>query len=367
MNIVLLSNHWYPSPRKAGFHHLADAWHTLGHTIAFATVGFSWISWLRRDFRIRYPGIWQARNVMQTVRPRFASYVHFTTLHPHTTMIPLLDRILSPCMDRYDRYPLGPLQEQIRNADAIIYESCSALFLVHLCRTLAPTALHIYRVSDDIRSLRSTPVRMTEVEQEVAPYFNMISVPCPWLTTKFPHLHTVRMQRHGLLTSSFDDCHQSPYTPGSCNAVFCGVGFYDMAAVHGMAASTPDVQFHIIGIERPTSDPVPTNVKYYGEIPFAQTIPYIKFADCGLYTLRSSSRPMQAYTDSLKIIQYRYCGLPIVSPNFLDLNREGVFYYTPGDATACTLALKRALEHGRHTEYAAEVHSWIEVATSMLT
>lgn len=100
---------------------------------------------------------------------------------------------------------------------------------------------------------------------------------------------------------------------------------------------------------------------------FAQdTIPFIKYADCGLYTLRPSSRPMQAYTDSLKIIQYRYCGLPIVSPDFLDLRREGVFYYTPGNAASCNAALTNALQSGRNPEYAKEAQSWSDVARALL-
>jgi 2-beta-glucuronyltransferase len=364
VNIVLLSNHWYPSPRKAGFHHLADAWHRQGHGITFATVGLSWISYVRGDFRTRYPGLRQARNVMQTVRENFASYVHFTPLHPHTTALPALDRLLAPCMDRYDRYPLGPLQERLQQADVIVYESCSALFLVNHCLELAPGARHIYRVSDDIRSLRSTPARMVEVEQQAAPRFSLISVPCPWLAKKFPGLASVRVQRPGLDTAKFDACAQSPYAPGSVNAVFCGLGFYDMDAVHAMAEQNPGVQLHVIGIKRPGS--VPGNVTYHGELPFDRTIPYIKHAHCGLYTLRPSRRPMQAYTDSLKVIQYRYCGLPIVAPDFLDLHREGVFYYTPGNAASCGQALRRALEHGRHADYAREVRTWDEVAASML-
>lgn len=75
---------------------------------------------------------------------------------------------------------------------------------------------------------------------------------------------------------------------------------------------------------------------------------------------------MQAYTDSLKIIQYRYCGLPIVSPDFLDLHREGVFYYHPGDPASCAAAMEHALQYGRHSEYADEVHSWDEVARNIL-
>ena len=365
MNIVLLSNHWYPSPRRAGFHHLADSWHAQGHAVTFATVGFSWISYLRRDFRTRYPGIWQARNVMQSIRPGLDSFVHFTPLHPHTTLVAPLDSLLAGLMNRYDHYPLGPLRERIRQADTVVYESNAALYLVRQCKALAPHARHIYRVSDDIRTMRSTPACMVAFEQEVASEFSRISVPCEALAKKFEGQTTVRVQPHGLDKAAFDACTSSPFAPETINAVFSGLGFYDMQAVHAMAAGCPLVHFHILGISCPAQE-LPPNITYYGELPFPQTIPYIKYAHCGLYTLEASSRPMQAYTDSLKIMQYRYCGLPITAPDFLDLHREGIFYYAPDDPASCSDALKKALKNGHRAEYTFEVHSWDEVSRNMV-
>jgi 2-beta-glucuronyltransferase len=365
VNIVLLSNHWYPSPRKAGFHHLANAWHAQGHSITFATVGFSWLSYARRDFRSRYPGIWQARNSMQAIAPGLDSYVHFTPLHPHTTLLSRADRLLAPWMDRYDRYSLGQLRQRIQDADVLVYESNAALFLVRLCRALAPQARHIYRVSDDIRTMRSTPSRMVALEQELASEFSLISVPCAPLAEKFPGLSTVRVQHHGLDKAVFDACSANPFAQGTSNAVFCGLGFYDAEAVHHMAEQCQNVDFHILGIARPRKN-IPAHVIYYGEIPFEKTIPFIKFASCGLYTLHASSRPMSAYTDSLKIMQYRYCGLPIVAPDFIDLHRDGVFYYTPGNAPSCCASLQRALQHGSNADFSREVRTWNEVAAEIL-
>ncbi|WP_297046651.1 hypothetical protein [uncultured Desulfovibrio sp.] len=366
MNIVLLSNHWYPSPRRAGFHHLADAWHAQGHTVSFVTVGFSWISRLRRDFRTRLPGIWQACNTWQHLRERFDSYVLFTAWHPHTTLLAPLDHLLATRLRRYDRLLPKTLGERIRSADVIVYESCVALYLVSRCQELAPHARHIYRVSDDIRTLRSTPASMIPLEQQVAPRFSRISVPCRWLLQKFSGLPQARLDPHGVDTGLFDRCGKDPYSPDTINAVFCGLGFYDARAVHAMARVRRDIQFHIIGIDAPHAG-FPENIQYHGEVPFAETIPYIKFADVGLYTLcPSSRRPMQPYTDSLKILQYRYCGLPIVAPDFLDLHREGVFYYTAGDVTSCASAMDAALKHGTHPEYAVEVHTWDEVARALL-
>lgn len=302
---------------------------------------------------------------MQHIRPGLDSFVHFTPLHPHTTLIAPLDNMLSGLMKKYDRYSLGPLQERIQQADVVVYESNTALYLVRQCQALAPQARHIYRVSDDIRTMRSTPAGMVALEQQVAAEFSSISVPCTALAQKFVGLPNVQVHFHGLNKDAFDACNTTPFAPDTVNAVFVGLGFYDAQAVHDMAASSPAVHFHILGITRPARE-VPPNVTYYGELPFPQTIPYIKFANCGLYTLEASSRPMQAYTDSLKVMQYRYCGLPIVAPNFLDLHRKGVFYYTPGDAFSCHAALQQALHNGCDASYAHEVRTWSEVAKALL-
>jgi 2-beta-glucuronyltransferase len=367
MNIVLLSNHWYDSPRKAGFHHLANAWHSQGHQVVFATVGFSFISYARRDFRTRYPGIWGARNKIKKYNDRMYSYVHFTPLHPHSTTLPFFDNMIAHFMDKYDQYSLGELNKYIKNANAIIYESNCSLFLLNMCRNLAPKAKHIYRVSDDIQTLKSCPQRMVDLELEIACLFTKISVPCVALMDKFQDICNVQLEYHGVNTSIFDMCSVSPYKKETRNAVFCGLHFYDKQTIQNMAKQLPDVNFHIIGIVAPKSGLKFHNVKYYGEIPFAETIPFIKFAGCGLYTLWSPSCSLRTYTDSLKILQYRYCGLPIVAPDALDLHRNGVFYYSRNDANSCRNAIVSALNHGHNLSFANEVKSWDAVAKSILS
>ncbi len=363
MNIVLLSNHWFHSPRLAGFHHLAAAWHGQGHQVTFATIGLSYISYVRRDYRTKYKGLWQVRNKMQKIDDNLYSYVHFTPLHPHTTLIPALDKMLASCLEKYANYKLGELEQHIKNADIIVYESSVAIFLLKLCKNLSPNAKHIYRVSDDISILRSTPRKMLDLEKEIAPTFDTISVPCNYLEQKFKHSKHIYLHRHGLNKTAFDKIQKSPYSKGSKNAVFVGVFNFDGASVRLMAEQNPEIQFHIIGnvhIKAGLS-----NLHLYGELPFADTLSYIKFADIGLQP-RSYEPAALSFTDSLKIIQYRYCGLPIVAPSFLDLKRDGVFYYTPNDKSSCAKVIKDALKNGKDLQRANEVQTWDEVGTSIL-
>ena len=364
MRIVFLSNHYYPSPRRAGFHHLADAMQHAGHQVTFVTTGLSWISYARRDYRTRYPGLSASRNRLRKECPGLDSYVHFTVLHPHTTLIPWLDSLLDGLMDRYDRYSLGPAEARIAEADAVVYESSPSLFLFRKCQRLTPGALHVYRVSDDLRILRSPPPRLLALETEIAPHLDCISAPCSYLADKFAGLPNVRLHRHGIDKVAFDAACDTPYGTTQGNCVFVGNAHLDETFIASVALRMPQITLHVIG---PFGNTVSLpNVRYYGERPFRDTVPYIKFADVGLCSITRANRHAASFSDSLKVIQYRYCGLPIVAPDFLDLRRDGVSYYTPGDAASAADAMRRALSLGRDPARAREVRSWDEVAADIL-
>lgn len=363
MRIVLLSNHWYLSPRRAGFHHLADAYERAGHDVTFVTVGLSLLSYARRDYRTKYAGIWDARNILQQLRPHMGSYVFFTPWHPHTLVFPLLDTVFSSAVDNYARLVTPQLRDIVSKADVIVYESSVALFLFQAARRFAPAARHVYRVSDDIRILRSTHPRMVELEQEIAPLFDSVSVPCAGMLQKFPALPNVRQHCHGINKAAFDSVHISPYSPKSRNAVLVSAWRSDDSFFQAVAHGCPGVDFHCIG-------PLPQRVKaknlhYYGEMPFNETVPYIKFADVGLQIVQDMGLATKSLTDNLKVIQYRYCGLPIVAPEFLDLHREGVFYYNETAASCCE-AITAAFASGKNPSYATEVGTWDELAAALL-
>ena len=61
-----------------------------------------------------------------------------------------------------------------------------------------------------------------------------------------------------------------------------------------------------------------------------------------------------------------YCGLPIVSPDFLDLHRDRVFYYTPDTAESIVTAMKSAMAAGKDRTRGADVKDWKDVAAQVL-
>ena len=363
--ITFVSQHYYPSSRRAGFHNLADAAHGMGFKVNFVTAAYSFMSYARRDYRTRIPGIRGNLNTLVEIRPGLYSYVYFTPWHPMTLLLPFLNKISMPWMDAYGRGDLGALLPLVRQTDVFVFESTPGLFLFRRFLREQPAAKTIYRVSDDIRILGSTHPRLVELEREIAPLFDSVSVPSSWMLDMFPDLPSLRLDRHGLDKNIYDNCVDSPYESGTRNAVFVGTGYMDLEFITAAAKGNQDCFFHVIG---PVAAGVKLrNVRFHGEMPFIQTVPYVKFADVGLACRTFRKGFAASLTDSLKIIQYRYCGLPIVSPDFIDLKRDGVFYYRPGDAGSASSALRDALASGREPERASEVRTWEEVFADILS
>ncbi|MDR2161835.1 MAG: hypothetical protein LBO77_06850 [Desulfovibrio sp.] len=361
--MTFITGHYYLSARRAGFHHLADAAHRAGWKVNFVTAGISLISSLRRDYRTRIPGVRRERNRPVTIRPGFVSYVHFTPWHPHTLMLPALNRLTMSLMDRYGEGDLGLLLPLARETDVFVFESMAGLFLCKRFRRENPAAKMVYRVSDDVRILGSTHPRLVELERELAPLFDRVSVPSSSMLGLFPGLPSLRLDRHGLDKAAYDACAASPYPQGSRNAVFVGTGYLDAGFIRQAAGGNTDCNFHVIGrIAKTVSLP---NVFFHKEMPFSDTIPYVKFADAGLAARTFRNGYAATLADSLKIIQYRYCGLPIVAPDFINLQRDGVFYYQPGHEQSCVRAVREALARGRNPDWAGEVRSWDEVFQNM--
>ena len=84
----------------------------------------------------------------------------------------------------------------------------------------------------------------------------------------------------------------------------------------------------------------------------------------GLHTL-AYSNGAEAFTDSLKVMQYTYLGLPIVAPEFLRSDRPHLFCYQPEDPASIRTALDGALQYDRSQVPRRSVRSWEELAQAL--
>jgi len=351
---VLLTGHYWGSKRQAGFHQIARSLLCKGWEVLFFTAPFSLLSFLRRDYRLKYLKMNELNRLIQKDK-NLESFVRFTLIHPVNLKSRLLNKTSYRLFNRYQHISLGQSEEFIREAELIIYESNPVLFLFNHLKTISPDARMVYRVSDDLRLLNCHPA-LINIEQKLLPRFDLISVPSQYIYDVFGNRPNLKLQRHGINKELFDKKMQNPYPPDyETNLVFIGQTYFDYDFLDIAAGLFPKLHFHIIG---PLDEKrIRDNVHFYGEKPFADTIAFIKHADIGLHTLIHTPGA-ESFSDSLKVIQYEYCRLPIIAPYFMDCRRPQVFYYKPGNPASISEALSRAMQYDRKNISVENVISW---------
>jgi 2-beta-glucuronyltransferase len=172
----------------------------------------------------------------------------------------------------------------------------------------------------------------------------------------------VQLQHHGIDKAAFDAPSPSPYEDPGLKAVFVGTSHLDRDFLSKAAAAFPAWQFHVIGPFRDL--PSAANIRAWGELPYAETVPFITHADIGLAT-RTTVRNAEVLSDSLKVIQYTYARLPVVAPEVLGSARSNVISYRPGDPVSIRTALQRAAALDRSTISREGILSWDELAAAL--
>ncbi|MEL0330201.1 MAG: glucuronosyltransferase, partial [Deltaproteobacteria bacterium] len=153
-----------------------------------------------------------------------------------------------------------------------------------------------------------------------------------------------------------------PYNEHTYNAVWVGNGYFDHNFLQIASSYKEDWHFHIIGdVEKKV---FAKNIFYYGEMPFTETIPYILNANLGLDN-KSWKPDMESCTDSLKVLQYTYAGLPIILPNFLKSNRSSIYCYEPANPDSIHSSLSQAQNHTPGQDEKHSINSWHDLAARL--
>jgi 2-beta-glucuronyltransferase len=360
--VVLFSYHYLGSNRKAGFHWIADAFWRMGWDVVFVTAPISRISRLRGDFRFDHPVLAEANRLVR-VDERLRSYVLYTSYHPVALPNAWMNWLAAPLFTRYGRARLGPLAAAAAESDLMIIESTPAIMLVPQLKHLNPNGRLVYRASDDLTfPSQRTPPFVFKAEELLAPAFDLISA-ASHITVDRLGGDNATYHPHGVAKHLFDLAETSPYADGT-HVVWVGTKWIDNAFLELAATAFPAWDFHVVGpISRTVSHP---NIHYYGELPFEETIPFIRHADIGWSTFpipHAGGRARDVMRiHSLKTMQYTYCGLPIVAPRDLVIDREHVFPYDVTEPSTVRAALEAAAAAGRKPELAEDVFSWDDLA-----
>lgn len=352
--VILISGHYLGSKRRAGFHHLADAYRRAGWEVTFVTAAISLLSRLRGDYRFAYP-VREEANQLVPVAERLTSYVLMARTHPGSLRFALLNRLSAPWFARYARVPLGPLEERLREADLVVFEGTAALLLVERIRELAPPARLVYRASDDLRRLGVHPV-VLEAEARAIPVFDLVSAPTCEIADALAAYGPVQVHSPGIDKAALDRATRSPYGAGP-TAIFAGVSpLFDYDSLEAAATLAPQVAFHVIG---PPPRRLPDNVSFQPELPFAELVPYLQHATFGLLLFPPGYGSLG---QGNKVAQYSYCRLPIVAPSYLETDRPNLCLFDPGDSESLGRALADAERMPHSAAFADGIMSADELA-----
>jgi 2-beta-glucuronyltransferase len=355
-NVILISGHYLLSKRRAGFHHLAEAYWDAGWNVTFVTAPISFLSWLRRDHRFAYP-VRSEANRFVPVRERLTSFVLMTAMHPVSLRSALANRIAAPVFERYGRTSLDLLTDALAEADLVIFEGSAALLLVDRIRSMAARARLVYRASDDLRRLGLNPL-ILDAEARAVRRVDLVSAPTVHIAEALAPFGPVHVHPPGIDKKAFDQPTSSPYA-GGVTAVFAGVSpFFDYASLAAAGELAPHVSFHVIG---PRPRPAPENVVFHPEMPFGELVPYLRFATFALLFFPPGDASISLGHGN-KVAQYSYCRLPIVAPAHLEVERANMCVFEHGDSESLRHALAEAERMPHSPAFAEGVTSSAELA-----
>jgi len=350
---LLLSAHDFRSPRKAGIHFVASELAQMG-TTRFFSLRYSFLSRYKHDPRLSLDD--QANKVV--TYQGVECYLWKTLIHP------IRIRPFESFM--YHLYSFGfnsVLRAWIRDSDVIVLESGIAPIFFDLIKKLNPQAKILYRASDSLDTIDAADyIRKTFAR--VAKDIDTIVLPSKALAETIPSVHNLAFVPQGIDYAATENAGPSPY-PEGIHTVSVGSMLFDPEFFVLASKRFPQIQFHIIGSCQPHHPEYGENVNVYGEMPFAQTLPYIKHATLGIAPYSSVNLPAYLRDTSLKLTQYEFFGLPAICPHFIAADYPTRFGYDIGDENSIALAISRALNpQGSHPK--RTVLNWKQVTERML-
>lgn len=357
-SFLLLTAHDYRSPRRAGIHFIADELRHLGQT-RFFSLRFSQLSRLTGDPRLSLA----ARANRIEHHQGVDCYLWKTPIHPFNTRRRWLRPLENLLYRWYQRGANPVLHTWIQEANVILLESGVAPIFFGLIKQLNPGAKLIYRASDALDTINVADY-VHHCFQQIAPELDTIVVIGRDLAETIPSRANVAFVPQGIDTNIAQLAGASPYGAG-LHAVSVGSMLFDAGFVATVSRAFPEVQFHIIGSGCGRQPGYGSNVHVYGEMPFQQTLAYIKYANLGLAPYRGEKLPVYLRDTSLKLTQYAFFGVPAICPSLIAGDYPLRYGYTPGDKHSIVRAMEAALRPNQQTAK-AQVLSWGEVTQRML-
>jgi 2-beta-glucuronyltransferase len=334
--LLVISGHDFRSPRKAGIHFITREAKKSFDNISFFSIGFSNLSILKGDARV---SLAQQSNTWEMYEG-VNCYLWKTLLHPVNRTLPFLKGATSATYRLYSHLPNAELDAAANGASTIVFEAGLAPIFVERIRKLAPKAKFIYIASDLLETI-GVHQYVIDAHDMALEEFDLIRIASRKMEKRYARVaQKTKYIPHGQDLGQRDATKPSPYHDAP-NIVSVGSMLFDPTYFAIVAPSFPEVNFHVIGAGGPV--PQMPNISDYGELPFADTLPFIKFAQAGVAPYHGSQQNAYLADSSLKLQQYAHFKLPSICPAFAVGDHPNRHGYDPDDPATMISATRRAL------------------------
>lgn len=356
--VILSAFQDYRTRKRASIQHIADGLVAAGHDVAFVSTRFSRLSRRTGDSRLFLA---DRANRIERVNG-VACYLWRTPLHPFATGHRIVDRLMVPAYDMFGRWPDGTVDRLLGEADVVIVESSVAVVFLRRIRRLNPRCRIVYYAADRLDTVGAHPYLQRRLEMDAA----LIDAVCVRSSRMAAHFGWAadRLYRasFGINEADYRDGGANPYTAPR-NAVSLGSMLFDPGYFQAVAPHFPDVTFHVIGCGE--HFPAPDNVLIYPEMPFAETLPYLRHATIGIAAYRDAVGVEYLAESSLKLAQFEHFGIAAVCPDFAAGDVASRSGYRPADGGSMRRATERAFAQAG-TVTPTRFPSWQDVASRVL-
>jgi 2-beta-glucuronyltransferase len=356
---LIISGHDFRTKRKASVHFIAQSLRKLGE-VCFYSIGFSHVSRAKKDHRVE---LWpQANTVCESDGVR--CFLERSLVHPFRTKLDWLSVPEALWFQAYAKRPRTQFWDWVGSATTIIFESGMSILFAEQVARANPTARKIYLASDDLKTIGCADYLIRCLDRSAA-HLEYAVLTSKILAGAMPPKLKLVYVPHGFDQTPFLSDSESPYAD-PINAVSVGPTLFDESFFQIACDQFPEVTFHIIGAGRRSSKVTAPNAVIRQEMPFADTIPYVKHASVGIAPYANKGAPYYLSDTSLKLAQYEFVGLNAVCPFFACGHKPGRFGYDPGNASSIFNALSQALSKPKSRPDPSEFLDWESVTNRCL-
>lgn len=360
--LIISGQHFATSPRKVDLHFMTEAFLKDGHQVSFLTLRISWLSRFLDDGRWKFAKSRQT-NKWVSLSPGLDEFIWVNLIHPINLKNKFLNRLTSPFFKLYGKLIPKDIKKRLGDYTHVIIESGLPPLLFEDLKRQATQAIFIYHGADRLSTIGVHPL-IESVLARTADRYDIVRVMATALKDDFPAQAPVICLPHGISKEDFAYVSKSPYRKIK-NAISIGDMLFDSATARDLAIMFPDWTFHFFG-KLATVPDAPDNIIEYGEKPFNEILPYIKYADIGLALYLHGRGADYLSQSSMKMIQYTFASLPIVAPEFTASGRPHVCAYQPNDPASLKTAFEKAVSYDRADISKDGIYTWDEVSTQIL-